>query len=375
MLNNSIGIQSLNTKQALENAVINAHVINGKHAENESRQETFERVFHFLKWDTPKKEYNENDVEQFILDSYVNITKGIIKKMATGVIKKTCKNGTIKYLPHSCYQSASNIINEKGAIIDKFFFDDLSQEIFITMFENCDMIKYVPDTKTFDISDIILDCYRSIRTYLYNNKQKQDNAEIDIIDYNEENDEFITMAVNTLDYRRYAIQEYNSTVNSDLELLTICGLVLDYIKKTEKSFIYEKCKNVLTGLLKGYSNQEIKTAYEISVNSVTKYRKILNNAYYEIYKKPIEKIDNESTCYTDYYASYGKMSIDFEDHTPHNYNVAFDGYFNKVFNANYDLTTVRIDSLEHVQGIVENYIFNGEYSDNTYNNIQALLEK
>lgn len=271
-----------------------------------------DNIYTCVDWTMPDKEYKEEEVINYITDCYINLTKGIIKKMAYGVIKKVCKDGHISYMPHSTYKTAMTIISDKGVILDNFFFQDLSQECFITLFENVDSIEYDGENKTFNIGTVVLDCYKSIRGYLYRNKARQDNTECELISYDEDNDEFISIAVNTIDYRRYAIANYNDECTSTMELMTICGLVLDYIRRTEKGFISDKCKLVLTGLLKGFNINEISKTYNISRHSVTKYRNILNNAYYEVYKKPIIKDELTSTCYTSYYPSNGTFTIDFK---------------------------------------------------------------
>lgn len=357
-------IKAQDTITQLNKAIQDTHTIDNSY-NKETAMDTYKRVFGALRWDNTTKLYvldNNTTLDelttQFITDTYINLTKGLVHTMAVGVIKKVNKQGTISYLPHSTYKAAAQIVN--SGYNDQIF-EDLTQEVFITLWENRDSIKYNENTCTFDISGLTLECYRTIRRYLYNNKTKIDNTTIDIIDYDENNDECITMAVNTLDYRRYAITNYNNECNTYNELLTICGLVLDYIRIHEKSFICDKCKIVLTGLLKGMSNKEISKNYNISINSITKYRNILNNAYYEVFKKPLIKANLPNSCYTSYYPSNGKISIDFTHIATAPNTITFKDFYNNVFTSNIDTHDIfnHIDKTSHIEDIVTNYINNG----------------
>lgn len=367
--------------ESLKNAIDSKHTINGQETTNGDKYalkslDTFNRVFALLKWDN-NKEYDSTDIDTFIIDNYVNMTKGIIKGMTTKVFK--LKNGDYTVSP--CYESAKNIVN-RG--YNDTIFPDLCQEVALIMLENKDNIIYDNDTKSFDCKDIALDCYKAVQTYLYRNKQRVDNKEVSIIGYDESGDECVSIAVNSIDFRRYAVKEYNEITTDYESMLTICHSVLYDINRTQKPFIAEKCKKVLVGLMSGLTVNEIHLKYDIPLRSISNYRNILSDTFYKLYRKPDTLHD---TISDNWEVSHNRFAIDFKglkgviDNNSHDtvlnrvnayYHDVKQAFYNDLFGVP---TKSRINDLEHAEEIVYNYIYTGHYGNTVYNDIQVIINR
>lgn len=365
----------------LKTAIDNAHIINGQDTTNGDlyalkNSDTFNRVFALLKWDN-NKEYDSTDIDTFIIDNYVNMTKGIVKGMTTKVFK--LKNGSYTVSP--CYESAKNIVN-RG--YNDTIFPDLCQEVALIMLENKDSIIYDNDTKSFDCKDIALDCYKAVQRYLYRNKQRVDNKEVSIIGYDESGEECVSIAVNSIDFRRYAVKEYNETTTDYESMLTICHSVLYDINRVQKPFIAEKCKKVLVGLMSGLTVNEIHLKYDISLRSISSYRNILSDTFYKLYRKPATLSDTMSDNWK---VSHNRFTIDFKglknvisDNSRDTVLNRVNAYYHDIKQAFYnDLfgvpTMSKIDDMEHAAAVTTNYVYSGKYSDNTYNAIQTIINR
>lgn len=246
----------------------------------------------------PKKYDNIID---YINDTYIYLSIGIIKKMYTGMRQK--KDGS--YIPLVNYESVKNIIHNH-------FMDNLTDDIFNTCYMTLwinkdnvvcedgyyntgkitnDIIYKMYDNKTGKIEDIkncnsvYLACYKSISKLLYNMQTKHDKKCImSLYDTKNMNDEKeYEYTLDSKEYKQAMLEKTEEKVLNNVD--TICNNTLEYIKAMEKPFIYEKCVMVMNELKKGALLKDIAKNLDMSKNSVTKYRNIIIDAYKTLYKK------------------------------------------------------------------------------------------
>lgn len=275
-----------------------------------------------------------NDMEQFINDYYSQITFSIVKSMYNS--KKSLN-----------YNAVSSIV-ENG--YNDNLLDDLKQCVLITLWHNLKSVKeysfnnlrddiekcYYWDNKSCDFvllenGSLWLACYRSVGHLLYDSKvsdtliqhtktiTKKDGTKEKIKWYeprkialetyttNNKDEQSKVYTLDTWQYKEYLANEYNTkaTTKDVVKIWDIIDNVLKYIISHEKVKVYNGCKTILYGLLNG---EKLTKINGISINTKTKYYKIIQNAYYELYKKPIPYNGSTTTATATVTA---KISIDF----------------------------------------------------------------
>ena len=272
-----------------------------------------------------------SNMEQFINDYYSQITFSIVKSMYNS--KKSLN-----------YNAVSSIV-ENG--YNDNLLDDLKQCVLITLWYNLKSVNeysfnnlrdkiekcYYWNNKSCDFvllenGSLWLACYRAIGHLLYDSKisdtliqhtktiTKEDGTKEKIKWYEprkiafetyDENEQSKFYTLDTWQYKEYLTNEYNTkaTNNDVVNIWDIIDNVLAYIISHEKIKIYNGCKVVLYGLLNG---EKITKISGISINTKTKYYRIIQNAYYELYKKPTLYNDGDTTATT---TATAKISIDF----------------------------------------------------------------
>lgn len=215
------------------------------------------------------------NVNDFIVNEHENITRGIIKKKASKLNNQACieivKNGY------------------KG---DSMYFD-LCQEVALILLENKDYI--INNNGYFDISNVIILCYRLTDVYLTKNRNKKDITRVDIVDYNEENNNFISMAINSKTYRDYL---QTVTIENEVDLSHFKGVIESvkiYLTMTEKKTLCTTLFKVLDLLVLGTPKKDILKNVNVSHTTLTKYCDIIKNAYWEIFK-PIPFKENTTSA-------------------------------------------------------------------------------
>ncbi len=275
---------------AMKNAINTTHIITQKVINNIDSDTWYHDIM--------QKDYNllfagyYPTKEDFITNNYINITKGFVKALAL-----------------KCNVGFCNDIINKGYYGDTFF-DDLTQIVALTLLENTDRIIML-DSNTWSIENTLkIDCLRAINHYGYNNKTRVNKTEVAIIDYDEKNGDDISIAVNTRAYKDYLFNEYDkkATENDVVNIWDIIDNVLSYIISHEKLKVYNGCKIILNALINGQKLKNIYNNNGLSCTTTTKYYKIIKNAYYELYKKPIPYNDGDTTATT---TATAKISIDF----------------------------------------------------------------
>ena len=206
------------------------------------------------------KEYKNvvyNTFDEWLTNEYIHLTMCVIKTKAY--------KQAISY--------AVEIINNR---YDDLLFEDISQEIALKLWENKTILNDVKTTNDFfnNHSDILIDCFKVSDNYAYRNKTRHDSRKLALPSYGKDTDnenlqEFI-----------YTSLIYTDNINF---MLDIEKSINSYIKTTEKSFISSKCEKVLHMLLFGYSRKQIASKTGYNKVSITKYHKIIKNAYDMLY--------------------------------------------------------------------------------------------
>lgn len=356
-----------------------------------------------------------NTINSFVDRYYSVITIAIIKSMYNS-------NKSLNY-------NAVRSIVENG--YNDSLIDDLKQCVYITLWENLKAVdtynfKQLRENvdncvywsnptlsfTSFDNGSLWLACYRSVSTYLYHtntkdtynrhsktiideagNKKRVEWLEprkisFEHYDTNNKDESPKLLTIDTYAYRHYLSQDYNrdATNNEVIAVWDILDRVLAYILKTEKIKIYNGCKEVLNGLMNGDKMKDISLNTGLSSTTVTKYYNILKNAYYELYKKPLyhtEKNNNNITSII----NHSTITIDFKglkDIIDNNsrdtvlervnayYHAVKQAFYNDLFGVP---TKSKINDMEHAAAVVTNYVYNGKYSDNTYNAMQTIINR
>lgn len=278
-----------------------------------------------------KKEYLEKQyesIESYINDTYKPLTIGIINSMYSGMRKK--KDGS--YIPLVNYESVKTIVNNH--FVDNLT-DDLFNTTYMTLWINkeyiqCDNNYYSIgnitndivykryDTKLNDFIDIsncnslYLACYKAVSSLLYNQKTKHDKKCIMSL-YDTDNKE-TEYTVDSYAFKQAIMDKTTEKAMNNVN--TICKNVMDYIKAMEKPFIYHKCYKVMVELQKGLLLKDIAKNLNYSINSVTKYRNIIVNAYKTLYKQYVYDLPQRNNL-----AATNKIVVDFtecNDKTPKN---------------------------------------------------------
>lgn len=264
---------ALNMIAKLNNAINNIHTIPTKDTtkqilSHESLQVVYNEIF------TNKKEYpHYNNINEFIANEYEKVAVGVVKSMRNVVyITKTgetvCPN----------YDSLKDIFTD-------CFLDDLKQETALFLLENVDKIT-IDNAGVVNLEGIILGLFKHIRTYLYNNKQRIDNKCISIVGYDEENDNDISIAINSRSFIEYQINALN---NADISTI---NNILDIVENVKKAILleYHKCWKtmfkILDMLLMGIKKKDICSKLEISDTTLTKHCNNIKMVYYNLYHKP-----------------------------------------------------------------------------------------
>lgn len=281
-----------------------------------------------------------NNYIDFINNTYVSLTIGIINKMYSGF--KLKKDGS--YTPSSNYDSVKQIV-QKGYRDN--LIDDLKQVCYMTLFYNLKdsnydsydfkniMLSNKPDLYIFDnnSNDFIQDnkheinlyiaCFRAISRCLYNNKSKHDKINVMSL-YDNDSDSDNTYKIDSYAMKQAVMNYgYNKIVIDNVN--TICKNVLEYIKAMEKPFIYNKCYKVMVELQKGLTQKDIAKNLGISRQSVSKYQNIICCAYNTINKS---YVDNSS--YKVWLNNYHDTMIDFKDNK---IKISFENVsFNNMYN-------------------------------------------
>lgn len=247
-----------------------------------------------------KETVNESykSVVDYLNNSYVGITCGIIKSMYNFI--RVINNNTIKL--SVCYEACKNIVNNH--YINDPIFEDLCQETYIFLFENMGRIVLDETHENsynnlyFSLKYIWLDTYKNLRKYLYNQSQKQLNKntsyESIFIDsgipqeheksYTLDNNIRVETIVSTRsnDYKKYSFETLELNYNVD-KLLSNIFIFLYNNDSDYKPFMKSKIGCVFYGLASGMTLKEVSQEFNISINSVTKYKKMLVSAW-ENYK-------------------------------------------------------------------------------------------
>ena len=224
--------------------------------------------------------------EEFITSNYETITKGFIKALAL-----KCNVGF-------CIE----IIN-KGYYGDTLF-DDLCQEVALCLLENKDKITLNENNVWCIPDDIKIACLRSINNYGYRNKTRVDKTQVAIVDYDEKTGDSVTIAINTRAYTEYCLKQYNNMsldeINSFYDIIDIVKLYIAFNQKNKISIV---CNKIIDLLIQGYKKKDIVVILDISKPTLVKYCNIIQNAYYECYKKPVihnDKIDRNIMSYINF---------------------------------------------------------------------------
>ena len=294
------------------------------------------------------------------------------------------------------YNSCASIVNSHytDSIID-----DLKQVCFITLWENLkdynrilsfDVMQLNGNYKIWDSKNntfiintenpcntLYLACYRSISNYLYNQKARYESKEVAIVGYDENGQNDISITVNTMAYKNYCMNQYNNlslkAINDFQEIMLNVKL---YIHSTEKQKVANICDKMLYMLELGYKKKDIQDILSISDTTVTKYYKIIQNAFYVLYKKPTNHNMNIVKI-IDYKLKHNAIN----DMQLHRYRqLIYDNLFNasqttnpkidinfkgcKLVNNNHDIILDRINKYYHNQKqTMYNKLFNATKYD------------
>ena len=294
--------------------------------EHHKKQRDYEFIF-------AVKEYT--DKNDFICKEYENITKGLIKSMAL-----KCN---VKF--------AQDIVN-KGYYGDVFFYD-LCQEVAMVLLDNIDNIE-VENNNYIVTGDVKIKCLRALNNYGYANKTRVSNTEVAIIDYDEKNNNDISIAINTRAYKDYCSNvAYNDMFIDDSykHFITIIRTIKSYIELTEKGYISEKCQKVLDLLIKGYKHKNICEELDITHPTLRKYKNIIQNAYITLYRtnkhtnKTMARLKGDNNK-----NHYGYITIEkpvksaFKEYEIHQYKQAI---YNELFGVNSDIRISKKGCMRH----------------------------
>ena len=264
---------ALNMIAKLNSAINNIHTIPTKDTTKQILSHNSLQVVYNEMWKDKKEYPHYINKKTFITNEYEKIAVGVVKSMRNVVyITKTGKT----VCPN--YDSLKDIFTDS-------FLDDLKQETALFLIENIDKIK-IDNAGVVNLEGIILDLFKHIRTYLYNNKQRIDNKCISIIGYNEENGNDISIAINSRSFVEYQIKALN---NADISTINNILDIVDNVKKAIL-FEYHKCwktmHKILDMLLMGIKKKDICNKLEISDTTLTKHCNNIKMVYYNLYHKP-----------------------------------------------------------------------------------------
>ena len=287
-------------------------------------------------------------IDDFISNEYINLCKCLVWIKATKNNVKACWD----------------ILN-KGYENDSMFFD-LCQETALFLYENKNKITCTKDYH-YTLDNCFIDLLRHLDNYLYKNKTRVENIEIAITDYNGEKDTFSTIAINSKEYRQAIAKKIKDSTIADrmnYKLNETVATVQAYLWATQKKKLAEKLCAYIELLLLGVAKKDICKELDISSTTATKYHNMIKNAYYEKYVKyigwdeeitPLETTKNET------------IKVDF--------TTCLD-YGDKDLQVGYmpiNSTTHRITPLEQAIACIENYIYNGNYCNDTLDIINDLM--
>lgn len=264
---------ALNMISKLNNAINNIHTIPTKDTTKQILSHDSLQVVYNEIWKDKKEYPHYINKKTFIVNEYEKIAVGVVKSMRNVVyITKTGKT----VCPN--YDSLKDIFTDS-------FLDDLKQETALFLLENIDKI-IIDKNGVVNLEGVILDLFKHIRTYLYNNKQRINNKCISIVGYNEENGNDISIAINSRSFVEYSIKELN---NADISTI---NNILDIVENVKKAILleYHKCwetmHKILDMLLMGIKKKDICSKLEISDTTLTKHCNNIKMVYYNLYHKP-----------------------------------------------------------------------------------------
>lgn len=207
----------------------------------------------------------------YITANIDGFTRSIIIRIANFQIERINKNGEKYIVNDPCQDACMQLIKNN---FKEEIYSDLKQEILCFFVDKYDYIELSNDNnRVFEYGENYIQCYKVVRRYLYQNKQRVDNRL-----YKEyiEDDNGLAIVDKSGKYYTIEKQTAEKTIENTLKMIT------DYASAFYTQKTVNNIRAIFPLMAYGYKQKEIAKKTGMGVKTIEKISPLIKELYFEI---------------------------------------------------------------------------------------------